>query len=356
MNILHIAISRGWNAQIANALMTIDHQTKMGYTIHVITLHRSVIVNRLASLGDKIRVHTIKHHHTLNLLKILIGLLKNHAIDAVHIHGGNGEMFAVSALILSGSRARVIRSTRDTLKLEERIGYLRWKCLDHVLVPNDLVRRQMGRNITGNTDVRIVPPPVDVHAFSPQGKTPGSRLRVGMFARFDPVKGYPVFFEACRILKQTRDDFEVVVAGKNFMLHRDEIGAMIADAELEDRTLVLGDLSDTATAIARELSMLDIGVIASIGSEELSRIGLEYMACGVPVVATDVGGLPELINSDVGLVVPAGSPELLARAMGALMDDEQKRRSFAANARKKVIENHAIEVYCRRLAECYSLC
>lgn len=354
MNILHIAMSRGWNAQIANALLIINHQVKRNDTIHAVTLHPSAIETRLASFNEKVHIHPILHHHTPDLLRVLVRLLTKHSIDAVHIHGANGDLFLLAALFLSGRKVQVVRSMRDRLTFEERIAFLRWKLMDYLLVPNDYVKRQMGRNITGNTHVAILPPPVDVQAFSPQGRAFGSRIRVGMFARFDPVKGYPVFFAACRILKQIRDDFDIVVAGKNFMLHREEIAAMIAEAGLTDRTTVLGDLSDDAWEISRALSTLDIGVIASIGSEELSRIGLEYMACGVPIVATDVGGLPELVRNDVGLVVPAGSPERLAEAIHTLMEDGQKRRQFGENARKTVVENHSIEVYCQRLADYYS--
>ncbi|MEK7165035.1 MAG: glycosyltransferase family 4 protein [Patescibacteria group bacterium] len=80
----------------------------------------------------------------------------------------------------------------------------------------------------------------------------------------------------------------------------------------------------------------DIFVIPSV-KEGMPYVLLEAMAAGLPIVATNVGGIPEIIkDGQTGLLVPPKNPEKLAAAIGRLIDDPGLRNKLATNARKKV--------------------
>ena len=81
---------------------------------------------------------------------------------------------------------------------------------------------------------------------------------------------------------------------------------------------------------------------------------LQAMACGVPVVATRVGGVPEIVRDRVeGLLVDPGAPEQLAAALAALAADERLRRRLDAAGRVRVAEHFAIEGTVRSLVGLY---
>ena len=90
------------------------------------------------------------------------------------------------------------------------------------------------------------------------------------------------------------------------------------------------------------LQYSDIGVLCS-DKEGLSNAILEYMACGLPVVATDVGGNSELVDKDNGFLVPPGDPPALAKALYSLIESTELRRRMGAASLDKVKQNYTWE-------------
>lgn len=349
VKILHVAISRGWHAQVANAFLTLEQQSRIGYDLHLLTLEKSKIESYISSSNIKVSIDTIKHYNSPGLFPLLFKLFKKDRFDAIHVHGLNGMGAIFFVLTTMQVRVPVVCSVRDKLGIYAKLLRMNWKNLSKIIVPNEFVKQNIGLTFKNNTNVAVIPPPVDANRFKPGRKNGPDRVTVGMFARFSGVKDYPVFFKACARIKERVPDFRIVIAGKNFDSHRKALDTMVQDSGLKDITRIVGDVAN----IEDEILQIDIGVVASNGSEELSRIALEYMACGVPVVATNVGGLPELISDDVGVLVQHSDPDLLAEGIMSLMIDNNKREMFGANARILIEKKHSIELYCNKLAECY---
>jgi glycosyltransferase involved in cell wall biosynthesis len=120
---------------------------------------------------------------------------------------------------------------------------------------------------------------------------------------------------------------------------RSLISAAIAEAGLTDRVELLGDRSDVPNLLARS----DIFVLAT-HSEGMPLALLEAMAEGLPVVASAVGGMPEIIQDGKnGLLVPAGNPVALARALHRLMMDADLRSRLGSAARRTIAEHYDLE-------------
>jgi len=83
---------------------------------------------------------------------------------------------------------------------------------------------------------------------------------------------------------------------------------------------------------------------------------LEAMSRGLPVIASSVGGIPEVIeNKKEGILVPPQNPEILAQAIKKLLEDESLRKELIRNAYEKVKENYSIETYAKNILNLYKL-
>jgi glycosyltransferase involved in cell wall biosynthesis len=115
------------------------------------------------------------------------------------------------------------------------------------------------------------------------------------------------------------------------------------------QTLFLGDRRD----IPAILASIDVSVLPS-DSESLSNAIIESMAAGVPAIASDVGGNPELLAEGRGVLVKPGAEQALAEAMSNVLLNENLRATLGANARKFAAENFTIENMSKRHEELYA--
>lgn len=128
-----------------------------------------------------------------------------------------------------------------------------------------------------------------------------------------------------------------------------EIQTQIAELGLNDRIRLLGARSD----VPELLAAADIYVSSSIW-EGLPMAVLEAMMAGLPIVATAVGDIPRVVTDATGIVVPPGQPEVLAEALGRLLNDAEARQSMGAAARRHALENFSADLWMDRLLVHYA--
>ena len=133
---------------------------------------------------------------------------------------------------------------------------------------------------------------------------------IGLVGRVQRIKGQKVFLEAAEKIGEKFPKAHFVCVGRASDERRKSLLDAGREGPLKDRGHVLGEIDDIETFIAT----LDLGIVASLGSEGSSRITLEYMASSVPVIASKVGGIPELAdlarNLDICLFEPGDSEKL----------------------------------------------
>ena len=179
----------------------------------------------------------------------------------------------------------------------------------------------------------------------PRGK---ALLRVGMIARMNtPFKNHKVFLRAAARLCGRFPSLEFVLIGDGPL--RPELEREAESLGLKDHALFLGDRQD----IAAVLASLNVSVLPS-SSESLSNAILESMAAGVPVVASRVGGNPELVSTDRGMLVAPDDDKALADAIESLLRDPAMRIALGANAKRFVQANFTVEQMHRRYEELYA--
>jgi glycosyltransferase involved in cell wall biosynthesis len=149
------------------------------------------------------------------------------------------------------------------------------------------------------------------------------RFFVGAAGRLSPEKGFGILVAAAERVTKERADVGFVLFGDGPL--REELRADIAQRGLGDRVILAGFRKN----LDQWLPALDALAIPSF-TEGLPNVALEAFAARVPVVGTDVGGIPEVVEDAVnGYVVPPGDPDSLARGLLDMLADDTRRKEMA---------------------------
>ncbi|HRI56159.1 MAG TPA: glycosyltransferase [Anaerolineae bacterium] len=146
-----------------------------------------------------------------------------------------------------------------------------------------------------------------------------------------PIKGTPDLLAALATLNQTRRDWRLEVVGDG--AQRAECAALVARLDLSDQVRFHG--FQPKSVVATFMRQADFLVLPSLW-ENSPCVIIEAMASGLPVIASRVGGIPELVTEDTGILTPPGDPALLAAALAQALQqpDRFERRRLASKARR----------------------
>ena len=170
---------------------------------------------------------------------------------------------------------------------------------------------------------------------------------VSIVGRLQAVKGHKVFLESARRVLLKRPDARFWVAGDGEL--RGELAAVASRLGLTGAVWFLGYRNDIANVLASS----DVVVCAS-SYESFPRCVLEALSLGRPVVATAVGGLPEIISDgETGMLVPPGDPEAMAAAIVRLLGDREVAQSLGTAGRKLIGERYTVEAQASAMAAFY---
>lgn len=177
--------------------------------------------------------------------------------------------------------------------------------------------------------VVVIPNGIDVAAIRARAELPlqpdlpEDGRRVGFVGRLERVKGCEFFIGAAGILATTHPEVRFVVAGTGSAEAR--IWALAKASPAADRIHFLGYMPNPAPLMAA----LDVLCVPSL-SEASGLTAIEGLALGIPVVASAVGGLPDVVvDGSTGLLVPPGDSRALALAIGSLLDDPELAHGLA---------------------------
>ncbi len=180
---------------------------------------------------------------------------------------------------------------------------------------------------------------------------PADAVVTGVFSRLAPNKGQEEFVRAAALVAAEAPDAYFVVAGdesifdgnNNFRAHLEELSEELG---IGGKIRFLGFLSDMDNIYRT----IDIAVDAA-WEEAFGMVVIEPMAYGRPVVGTDSGGIPEIINNNEnGLLVPPKNPEALAEAILGLVKDARKRQAMGHAARKSVEDSFSLDAQIRKVS------
>ncbi|MFN7944709.1 MAG: glycosyltransferase [Blastocatellia bacterium] len=280
----------------------------------------------------------------------LVRLLRRTRTDILHTHDFYAGLMGAVAGRLAG--VRVITSQRH-LRLSDRRSHLFGQRLMHslahrIVVNAAAIRDQLVKAGTAPlTRVALVrngllnESAVNRAAIRAQLlnelRLKDDALLIGSVARLQPVKGHRFLVEAFAQVADVHPHAHLVLIGDGQV--KAEITEQVRRFGLADRVHLMGDRADAAQLIAG----CDLSVLASL-HEGLPNAVMEAMAAGVPVVATAVGGVNELVTEHrTGWLASPGDADSLFKAISAALSDEAQRALIAAQAREFITSQFSMQ-------------
>lgn len=276
----------------------------------------------------------------LSYLRLLLrarGVIRQLAPDVVNAH--YCQTHGVIAAF-AGARPRVVNVWGSDVATGQPIAYWRRSLIRYALRNADVIvatsrylQIETERLLDRRPPIRIVPFGVDVDTFRPPTQhSPQDGVVVGFVKAFHPRYAPESFVEAAVLAVRQRPGLHFVMAGVG--PSREKCRALAARAGIAGRIAFPGFVEHAS--VPALMGRLDILVNCS-RYESFGVVICEASATGLPVVATDVGGVRETVTHGVtGLLVPPDDVQALADAVCELASDPAKRRSFGAAGRKMV--------------------
>jgi glycosyltransferase involved in cell wall biosynthesis len=243
-----------------------------------------------------------------------------------------------------------------TYRLE---AWLSWRA-DFVIVNARAVRADAVARGLPAERIAVVPNGIDTDAMRPDAAA-GRELRsrwgigenefaIGMVARLDPMKDHANFLSAAAAFMQRHPDSRFVCVGDGPAAYRRELEALARSRGLEGRILWAGEIGASRAVY----NAFDIAALSSAFGEGFPNAVGEAMACGVPVVATDVGDVAVILG-DCGEVVPPRQPDRLSAAWARMRERlSQDGENLRADVRARILQHYGVNPMVDRSEEVLS--
>lgn len=301
---------------------------------------------------------------TLNALRVSRILVESQ-IDVVHTNAIMSHLIGAFACALA--RCHLVWKVDDIISpklgagaARPLFGWIGGHFADLIVPPSNAVASSL-RVGRANSQVRVVYNGVDCRRFAPdpamgarQSLGLGSEsVVIGIIGRVTPWKGHRVFLEAAKKIAEVEEKCQFLVVGDTAFDHPgylEELRKLTEKLGLLDRVLFTGFREDVLSV----MKAIDILVVPSVLPDPCPLVVLEGMACGKPVVASRIGGIPEQVEECVtGYLFEAGNVPDLAQALLELVRNSALREQFGTRARTRAEKNFSLEVFVDAMANIY---
>ena len=311
---------------------------------------------RLTDAGATVHVIPRVGLPTLGHSLVLGALLLRLRPRVMHLHFF--ELFGTFSLIAWILRVPVVATYHYSGDTRPRPGLRRWlkqlrqmlfgRVVTAITAVSESARDKIAGDYMVSRDrVRVIYNGTDV-GTTPEWREAAVGPRLAFVGNLSREKGAHIAIEALAILADRLPDARLTVIGDG--REGGNLRHLAAARTLDRRVSFLGMRSDVG-ALLRAHDML---LVPSIWKEAFGFVIIEAMAAGCPAVASEVGGIPEIIADGIdGLLVPPDDPAALAAAVARLWDDPILRRSLVDNARTKVAGRFALDQIVREYWDIY---
>ena len=355
---LHVDTARSWRGGQNQVLLTVNGLREIGQRAALVA-HPDGELRRRASEGLELIPIAPRTEVDLTAAWRLSRAVKKLRPDVVHAHDPHGIAMAALALSFAGGAPApvLVASRRVDFHLKGN-SLSRWKYrqVDCFIAASEAIRQMLVADGIPTSRTVTVHEGIDVEHVEAVERVnvhetfwlPHHAPIVGNVAALVPHKGQRYLVEAAHLVVQEVPDARFVILGEGEL--REHLERQVREYRLEKHVLLPGFRTDVLGCIKG----FDLFVMSSV-TEGLGTSLLDAMACGKPIVATDAGGIPEVVDHGVtGTVVPARDPRAMAIAIVALLRDESRRQKMGQAGLARVKAGFTVERMVAATAKVYA--
>jgi L-malate glycosyltransferase len=280
--------------------------------------------------------------------------LRRQGIQILHTYGFYPNVFAIPTARFAGVPV-IIGSVRDIGDIwtpwQHKVQKVCLRMADHTIVNAEAIKKDLLQRGYRADRVTVIPNGIDFEPFlvPHTGETvrrelniPADAPVVGVLARLTKIKGHEYFLQAAALVAARVPNVRFLIVGDTniHQEYREELKRLAARLGIQDRVVFTGFRLD----VPELLAALSVSVLSSLGLEGLSNSLLESMAAGLPVVATRVGGSPEIVEDGVsGLLVPPADAEAMASAICRLLEDKTLAMNLGQAGRRLILSRYSLD-------------
>lgn len=324
--------------------------------------HRSVVVSNGGNLVSELEKVGAKHYtldvktkslfSVIRIIPYLVEIIKKENIDIVHARSRVPAWIGFFAA--RSTKATFITTCHGYYSRHIFSRVMGWGKL--IIVPSRVIGRHMIEDFKVPYERIIkIERSVDLDNFKfnyPRNKN-HDNFNIGLIGRVTPIKGHICFIEAVSELVKEIPNLKAYIVGSVQEGHED----YYAQLDMLVKKLALTkciEFTGRKNNIALVLNNLDLLVLPSIGQESFGRVIIEAQAVGVPVVASRIGGIVDIIdNNQTGLLFTPGDSKELAKKIITIYKNKDLRDRFILNAREKIEKNYNLDRFGSQTVDVY---
>jgi glycosyltransferase involved in cell wall biosynthesis len=348
---LHVDTARTWRGGQNQVLLTVNGLRSIGHRAALVA-HPGGELRQRVQEGLELIPIAPRTEMDLTAAWRFSRIVRRLQPDVIHAHDPHGVAMAALALSFSAGAARggrvpaLVAARRVDFHLKGN-SFSRWKYrqVDCFIAASEAIRQMLiadgvpaDHTVTVHEGIDVehvaAAPPVNVHETF---WLPHHAPVVGNVAALVPHKGQRYLVDAAHLVVQEMPDVRFIVLGEGEL--REHLEKQVHEYHLEKHVLLPGFRTDVLGCIKG----FDLFAMSSV-TEGLGTSLLDAMACGRPIVATEAGGIPEIVEDGVnGLLVPPRDARALARAIVDALKDEPLRRRMGTAGLARVHERFTVE-------------
>lgn len=314
---------------VQSLLVLAKAQKSSGHCVEFLTFQGKKFGGQLKELGYE--VHEVRVRAKVDPLAILgmRSVMTSGNFDIVHTH--------LSTSSVNGCLAARTAGFPSVATVHGMSGKLSFVAATHMIAVSEEIKRHLVSQRVNPESISVVYNGYDLPNQPQRAASTDERFPVlGTVARVTPLKGIEDAIRAVAILQADYPDITYLVVGDG--------NGVESCRQLADQLGISGRVQFVGyqTDIVRYLARMDLFVFPSL-KEGMGIALVEAMAQGLPTVATDVGGIPEVVTPECGILIPPKSPEILAARIADLLRDSERRLLMGRNAKLRVQSVFSVE-------------
>ena len=307
--------------------------------------------------------HKIKYLNPLSNIIEAYKLLKKYEFDLVHTHGYRADVLGIILSRLTGlpvvSTCHGFISNDFNLKLYNKLDRYLLRYADRIMAVSDGIKNDLIKSGINEKRIAMIQNAVELNGkkklFSQNRKAKRQLFNIhekefvaGYIGRLSEEKGVKYLIEAHTLLTESGAQVKMLIIGDG--PQKKELEDLAKDAGSEGSVMFTGFQNE----IESWLPAMDVFVLPSL-TEGTPMALLEAMAGGIPVVATAVGGVPQVVDSEKnGILVSPGKPEEIKNAIHVLYKNETLRNSISKEAQETIRKKYDVKDWVNKIETEYS--